>query len=631
MPTTWRRQLDAPIRPRPAKRKRRSTDSFRPWLLNRGAIGGDALRCYLSGATADGGSQPSPRNALGNYRSATEATRVGWIVITPLASLRVDQASRQNGVGAGAIITVTANKVRYRAPGSSTAGAAIRLNNGDTKTLPDGDDPSKWIRVTRISSNDFSGQASIEFVEQFHNLVGFDDVPTVDTVAGSDKYRAIYLRAAERCTSIKAYIETLGPSAVTSGDVLTSGGGSGELGGATDCYIGWPTSGWARIEDSGGTLREIVYYDSRTSSVLAVSGRGCLGTSPDDGAVDDVAYPVPGIRIAWEASSPLVGGAVQAIANQDTEPSGVSWSTARTLATGVSIGTLGPGEQGVLWIHRETVANSTAIALVTNKIHIEYDSYGVSYGEILAGCYRFENTGIEGYELHVGTAALPDLTEEPFETFSSLPHGSFSLGNGEHWCVVNYRNRYNLLSQYLNPTIIIYSPASAEGEQDAHPPSAPIAQKWAPAAGGTVYLEAVYYGQTDAESDRADTWRVYTSFDGTDPEPGVDTPYEEAMVFVDGSAFLDYTTAAQAHGADCRVIVIAYSSANDLESTNDTVSTTTADAVGPSLPPNGKIQWRGVVEWGPQIEIDSPRLAGRRVDNDPPRRRKRGKRKRRPE
>lgn len=68
------------------------------------------------------------------------------------------------------------------------------------------------------------------------------------------------------------------------------------------------------------------------------------------------------IAVDTTAASAIGSAGAQAllIANEITAPSGVSWSTATTKATGVSIGNITAGQCRAIWVRR-TAANSAAI------------------------------------------------------------------------------------------------------------------------------------------------------------------------------------------------------------------------------------------------------------------------------
>lgn len=328
----------------------------------------DALRWHLTGAGSDGGAQADPDAALGNYRSSSEWQQLG--VIGALAGFAVAFAAGSNGAGNGTLETDGAGNVRWTAPGSSTPGAYVAIADAATQLLLDGEDPLKFVRVTRdAASAPAAATATVTLVDVFNSI--FDNVSggggNDESGAGDDEYRCLMLRNASSKTAyaVKVWVKPLHNTAEVSDSAQLGGAGSGTVG-TTGSFAGWPSSGWARIVDSGGTLREIVYYSSRTDTVLTVpaGGRGRLGTSAAAGAATDSVWSVPGWRIAKEAPSAQPSGFVQTVADEDTAPGGVSWSTGIVAADGVSVGTLKAGEIQGLWIHREIIASHVAHAQV---------------------------------------------------------------------------------------------------------------------------------------------------------------------------------------------------------------------------------------------------------------------------
>ena len=328
----------------------------------------DALRWHLTGAGSDGGVQADPDAALGNYRSSSEFQQLGAIGALP--GFAVAFAAGGNGAGNGTLQTDGSGNVRWTAPGSSTHGDYVAIADAATKLLLDGEDPLKFVRVTRdAASAPAAATATITLVDVFNSI--FDNVNgsagNDESGAGDDEYRGLMLKNAssKAVYDVKVWVKPLDDESETSGSAQLGGAGGGTIGTAGS-FAGWPSSGWARIVTSGGALREIVYYSSRTDTVLTVpaGGRGRLGTSAAAGAATDEVWSVPGWRIAKEAPSAQPAGFVQTIADEDTAPGGVSWSTGINAADGISVGTLAPGYIQGLWIHREIVASHMAIAQV---------------------------------------------------------------------------------------------------------------------------------------------------------------------------------------------------------------------------------------------------------------------------
>lgn len=329
----------------------------------------DALRWYLTGGASDGDAQADPDAALGNYRSSSEFQQLG--VIGALPGLTVAFASGSNGAGNGTLQTDGAGYVRWTAPGSSTPGDYVAIADAETKLLRDGEDALKFVRVTRdAASAPAAATSTITLVDVFNSV--FDNVEGTtggndESGAGDDEYRCLMLKndSAKNASSVKVWVKPLLDASETSDSAQLAGAGAGTIETSGD-FHGWPGSGFARIVTSGGTLREIVYYSSRTATVLTVpaGGRGRLGTSAAAGAADDEVWSVPGWRIAAEAPSAQPDGYVQTIADEDTAPSVAAWSTGISADDAVEIGTLKAGEIQGLWIHREIIASHVASAQV---------------------------------------------------------------------------------------------------------------------------------------------------------------------------------------------------------------------------------------------------------------------------
>lgn len=559
----------------------------------------DSLRYWLTGAASDGSAQTDPHASLGNYRSGTIAERTSIVHNSLIRSLVVESASRVNGPSGsiGSIALTSSGIASYTADGSATPGPATEVPLGTSVLLVDGEDDSKFVRVRRIIDTPMSGLGSVEFHDILNNVFGMADADNTESGSGGSRYRAVMVKneSSDLVSGISFFVRPLGNSATTSVGQLGASG-AGTITGATDAFCGWPFSGWVRIEDSGGTLRENAYYTSRTDTALTVpaAGRGVLGTSADAGAALDVAYPVPGIRIDWEDASPLDSGNVQTIANESTEPSGRSWSTEITALTGVSASDLDNNQQGAIWIHRELPAGSAASPEMDNEIGVAFTVDGVQYLETLAGSYRIADDDIALYELHIGVGSPPDITGTPDETFSSLPHTTAAtLGTDTtNYLVVNLRNKYGLVSQQTEPTVII---VDGSGDEDSLPPTAPALIKCEKAASGAFDVSAVYYYVADSATVRADQWLIYSTFDGSDPDPDVDTPTVVSMTPSDGVVKLNHTTATQSDGVTGKFIVRVRNSTTTTDSTNNDICSNTADATAPGTI-DGGVFFRGVGE-----------------------------------
>jgi hypothetical protein len=332
---------------------------------------------FLTGASTAGGAQTDPNAALGNHRSSTEAVSMGISVSSPIANITVDFASGGNALGAGSLECTGVSTLKWKDLGG-TFGAVVTILNGETRVLEADSDPGAYIRITRTSATDLvPGTATVTLSELVNNLYGLDNVSSAEASAGDNEYRAFMVQnvSVNTVSALKIWVAQLGTQQVSDGGQLgASGAGSITTTGSFDT---WPASGWCRIQQSGGSLREIVYYSSRTSTVLTVpsGGRARLGTSAAAGAATDDVFAVPGIRIAKDTEGVVAATeAIQTIANENTAPSTVTWDTDITSATGLDVGTMTTTQQIGIWIHREIPAGAVSLAIDSHRLSMSFDA-----------------------------------------------------------------------------------------------------------------------------------------------------------------------------------------------------------------------------------------------------------------
>lgn len=334
----------------------------------------DSLRFYLTGAASDGGTQTDPDASLGNYRSSTLDEYFDQNVTSAISNVTIDFVSGAHAEGNGTLTADSVDTLTWTPPGGS-AGAAVTIANGETKVLEGSGAPEQYIRVSRTTADDLTGAATVALTKKYNNAIGFDNVEASEASAGDTEYRAMMVKNESTVSveNVKVYIATLGTQRVSDTTQLGASGAGTVESSTASAFADWPESGFCRIEDSGNTLQEIVYYSSRTDTVLTVpsAGRGLLGTSASAGAATDLIYPVPGIRIAKEAPS---SDAIQTIADESTAPTSVTWSTGITSAGGIDIGTLAASALYGLWVERVVVAGATSAASVEQALTWAFDA-----------------------------------------------------------------------------------------------------------------------------------------------------------------------------------------------------------------------------------------------------------------
>ncbi len=338
---------------------------------------GDALRMYLTGADSDGGAQTDHDASLGKNRSSTEVPHLG--ISGSVQYLTIDFVSGNNGEGIGVLTVSGVSEIKWTAPGG-TLGAAVAIANGETKIIEDGTDTDKYARITRTSATALGVAATnITLANEVNNAIGLDDVSSAEAAAGDTEYRCVCLKneGANAITVLKAWLTTLGTQRVSATAQLgASGAGTIEI--AAGTFDDWPAKGYCRIQESDTTEREIVYYSSRTSTVLTVpaAGRELLGTTAAAGANDDTVDAVPGIRIAKEAPASQPTGAFtdKTGAGEGSQPAGLTWKSGITAAAGVDVGTLAAGYIQGIWIEREVPAGAVALADIEQCFQWSYDT-----------------------------------------------------------------------------------------------------------------------------------------------------------------------------------------------------------------------------------------------------------------
>lgn len=335
----------------------------------------DSLQWYLSGATSDGGSQSDPDSALGNYRSSSKIVSLEPTanpITLGSSSLTIERICDTLGEGTGTLTAVDANSCTWTPP-SGSAGATVTISNGETKMIP-GNAPDRFIVITRNDSNSFSGSQNVEYNRKYPNFWGFRDITPSERTAGVTLYRAAFIKNESAATvqSVKVRHNPLGTQR-TSDSAQLPASGAGTItcstGGAFD---DWPEKGFCLIKDSGGTLREVVYYSSRTATSLTVPalGRAALSTTAAAGAATDTIRPIAGMRLAKEAPASQPSGNIQTIASETTAPTSVSWSIPCADSEAISIGDLSPGYIYGLWLELDLPAGVDAEQFAEAEIAI---------------------------------------------------------------------------------------------------------------------------------------------------------------------------------------------------------------------------------------------------------------------
>lgn len=552
----------------------------------------DALGIYLTGKAGVAEDIYTPADSLGGMKINRESRSLEALMTWPIPPLVLEWVSPACGEGDAFIRGASAESVAFVAPGA-TEGAAVTLAKGG-RVLAVDDDTDHAVRIYRddaYSDDNLGGRMTLSLRKVFENAISHGNVSSAQRDVGVDTYRALMLRAHGdvKVENIKVWVAPLHATGVVSDvDQLPLTGVfppfkiETSISGAFD---DWPAAGWVRINTSAGALREIVYYNVRTGTSLftRVTDWGLLGSTHSAGAADDVVYSVPGIRLALEA----VDGdnLIQEIADEETAPAAVSWDSDITSATGLDFGDLLPGEQAGLWIHREIISGINASVQVESRIGIQFDVDGITYAYTPSGLYRIADATVARDLLYVGQDARPDFSASEFANSTARPWSTALAappsGTREYQLTVVERNDYNLdgLNRKTHRFLI------DSGGNDVTPELVdPEDISLTNITGGEVDVQATY--QPRADADPADTWLLYVTTNGVDPNPGSDTPTEVAITAASSYGLtparkLLHTLGPNDYGTDLRVLVRVQRSGDSEESGNTAISQITVATQNP--------------------------------------------------
>jgi hypothetical protein len=540
----------------------------------------DAAGLYLSGEIgSDTGGTVA--GALGGWRMPVEVMQLDALIEGVAPSVVVEQISGMQGAGAASIRATATDKLAYTPAGLSVEGSEVTCTDG-ASVLIEGADANNYLRIRIDGDDDLVDGISLDIRKPYNGLIGGPDVTTAESAAGVNTYLAGHIfNHGEEPRDLVVYIGTLGTQRAT-GTAQLGASGSGVITTATtNGFADWPAAGWARIRTSGGTLREIVYYSSRsaTSLVVLAAHRGLLGTTAAAGSATDLVDAVPGIRISVE--EPNVEGEIDLQADINTAPSGASWSTAISSGAGLAITGLAPLASYGLRIHREIPAGATASYAQENVIAIQCGAYTQKY----CGLYRIASASAAKYEAFIGEDARPDFsaadqaeTALPFDIDLTPPVS----GTKTFKVTVRETDTYGLSSYNTYTHDFEIDDAGELVNADITPPQDVTLTE---IGSGFVQLQAQYPRGIDA--DTADVFRYYVTTDGTDPDPATDTPVQVTMQIGQGlrdSRVLDVILGPYTYATDLRVLVTSYRTADTTESENTTPTTATIALVSPATP-----------------------------------------------
>lgn len=285
----------------------------------------DAVREYLTGDTGS--------------ITTTQADGLLIYVETAIPGVIINYAAPSNPLGVSHLIPLDYRTLSWR------AGPGVRFPPGTTtQVLEAKGNPTQFLRVTATPPFP-PGHSKIILTEP----QGFADTLSADAITGLNQYRSTVLQnvSAGPVTNISRSLTALGTSQVSDVAWLSASAVAGHLR-TSGSFVTWPTSGWCRIDLSDGTLREIIYYSSRTATVLTVASRERFRTVATEGLSTDVLNAIPGVVIGLDINGVQDNGSTVPLL-----PTNVVWFS-KTL----SIPDLAVGKQIGLWIWQEIPAGA---------------------------------------------------------------------------------------------------------------------------------------------------------------------------------------------------------------------------------------------------------------------------------
>lgn len=193
------------------------------------------------------------------------------------------------------------------------------------------------------------------------------------------------------------------------------------------------------------------------------------------------------------------------------------------------------------------------------------------------------------FALYYQFGSEPDLDAAPWQTFASLPYETPTItGTGKHYFVLRKLNDFGLESKNIFATII---ELDSSDDLVAQKPKAPDDYRIVELAAGAVNVAGEYSYLSDPN--QSDSFLVYVTTTGSDPDPGVDSPVVVAMIKSDGIARLDYDTSAFGGGVTVKVLVRVRITTGAVDSANITpIRTLVTNLTGPAKPTLQVVQAR---------------------------------------
>lgn len=429
-------------------------------------------------------------------------------------------------------------------------GDDVEISVGESFLLFDGG--SRYVRILYLDEETMEVGEEASFLVSAcnvsHPISHTPIVLSADAISGKETRRSLAICLSEddtvRISSAKVWIN---PSCTASSCAITLGS-SGEGFLSSSAWVGTlPKTGFAKIIQSNGTVREVVYFHNVVGSVLEVSagGRGQYGTTPSAGSVTDSIQIIPPIMIGLEKSS---NGIVQTIANESTDPVGISWSYPTNLASALAISNISSGEWYSLWSKRVVAISSIPHAYISVEICVWFQTTeGETFTRTLSASFSIKRDDLTKYVLYksqdedpVDFSSGTDITL-PYSAASDFPCN----------CALHYVNEFGIEGQNREVFRVLSAPGQAVVLEDVQDLALTNI------GGGQMALTGIYYDF--AKASRGNVFDVQVTTDGTEPVQSTPVtavvPYTRDLMFMSSRRKLYYLITPLLKGTVVKVAV----------------------------------------------------------------------------
>lgn len=309
----------------------------------------------------------------GNFRSDTEVPAYTVTGVVNVTGVTVDYGAYANTSGSDGelVFDFAADTLTWEQPGSATPGPTVDVSIDGTFDLFDGEDIDAFLTVTVVAASLPGSNQTDSAVTLTQEADRFLPVFTGDeTLAGKTRYHLMVVKnrnATDTLVGVKIFVSDSTPLAANTTASVGIGTGDDTLTAAD--LTDWPSSGFIRNDTKG----DIRYYFNRSGNTVTIDNPA--GGIRDFTAVSwdasDVLIFHPEIDVGTDAPSALQ---FEDPVDEETAPSGVTFSAPVTRAAGLAISDLAPLEIHGIWIREFLAANSRPRSNVLNDITTSFEA-----------------------------------------------------------------------------------------------------------------------------------------------------------------------------------------------------------------------------------------------------------------